>query len=154
MSYKPGKLSNRRYRTLTKMLEGGQCQFFRLVDWVKLLKTLSKEDALWRYSKAFELCPFDKWTAAEWGLALQGMPELIEKCPPEMCESISGEDWVNILKLHLKLHSALSDCCDWDRVAGADWLSLLREQPSLVTKHNWDYILYNFIDSDTNSDAN
>lgn len=136
MSFKKGKLCSRRHRTLTTMFERGEYQSFRVGDWVKLLNTLSKQDSvLWRHSPEFTLCPFDKWTADEWGMALQEMPELMEKCPTLMRKSISGEDWVDILKLH----PTLSDYCDWDRVAMAGWLSLLREQPSLVSKHNWDW---------------
>lgn len=136
MSYKPGNLSSRRYRTLVKMFEAGEYLYFRVGDWIKLLKIMSKEDPRWwKYSKEFQSCPFGKWTADEWVMALQGMPELMEKCPTDKRESISGVGWVDILKLH----PALSDYCDWDRVAMTDWLSLLRTQPSLVSKHDWDW---------------
>ena len=136
MSYKPGKLSSRRYRTLDRMFRDGKYQSFRVGDWVRLLKILSKEDPRrWKHSTVFELCPFDKWTADEWAMALQGMPELMEKCPTEKRETISGEGWVDILKLNI----ALSDYCDWGRVAMADWLSLLRKQPALVSKYDWDW---------------
>lgn len=136
MSFKKGKLSSRRHRTLTTMFERGEYQSFRVGDWVKLLNTLSKQDSvLWRHSPEFTLCPFDKWTADEWVTALIGMPELMEKCPPEKRETISGEGWVDILQWN----PALSDYCDWDRVAMADWLLLLRKQPSLVSKHDWDW---------------
>lgn len=136
MSYKPGNLSSRRYSTLVKMFKAGEYLYFRVGDWVKLLKIMSKEDPrLWKYSKEFQSCPFGKWTADEWVMALQEMPELMEKCPTDKRESISGVGWVDILKLH----PALSDYCDWDRVAMTDWLSLLRTQPSLVSKHDWDW---------------
>ena len=134
MSRKLGKTCNTRHRTIIAKLRQEGASSLSAGEWVKLLKILSKEDfRLWKHSKEFQSCPFDKWTADEWGMALQGMPELMEKCP--MRKSISGEDWVDILKLH----PTLSDYCDWDRVAMAGWLSLLRAQPSLVSKHNWDW---------------
>lgn len=136
MSYKLGKTCNTRHRTIIAKLRQKGYSSLSAGEWVKLLKIMSKEDPRqWKYSKEFQSCPFDKWTADEWVMALQGMPELMEKCPTDKRESISGVGWVDILKLH----PALSDYCDWDRVAMTDWLSLLRTQPSLVSKHDWDW---------------
>lgn len=136
MSYKLGKTCNTRHRTIIAKLRQKGYSSLRAGEWIKLLKIMSKEDPRqWKYSKEFQSCPFGKWTADEWVTALIEMPELMEKCPPEKRETISGADWVDILQWN----PALSDYCDWDRVAMADWLLLLRKQPSLVSKHDWDW---------------
>jgi hypothetical protein len=82
--------------SLVSMVNSGNYQFLRAADWVQYLSIKKK-----LYGSVSSVsCPFDTWDVDDRVFAMQWLPELIERCPRNVFESIGGKDWVDIYTHH------------------------------------------------------